>query len=163
MRSWSGRRNPVALRGTGVGCNGNPRLGPVRGCATAAGPEHIVRPTEGHPHLLGYLDHYGQLVASGELHECSRTQGLPRVVEASSSVDRTRSRIELWCTGEKLVVRKSLWRARKASICQEVRALQRLAHADVSVPRILELIERPSPSLSVSRADGRAGSPRRRC
>lgn len=106
----------------------------------AAGPEHIVRPTEGHPHLLGYLDHYGQLVASGELHECSRTQGLPRVVEASSSVDRTRSRIELWCTGEKLVVRKSLFGEHaKRRFVREVRALQRLAHADVSVPRILEL------------------------
>ncbi|MGB3673834.1 MAG: hypothetical protein WA988_05290 [Candidatus Nanopelagicales bacterium] len=106
----------------------------------AAGSEHIVRPTEGHPHLLGHLDHYGQLVASGELHECSRTQGLPRVVEASSSVDRTRSRIELWCTGEKLVVRKCLFgKHAKRRFIREVRALQRLAHDEVSVPRILEL------------------------
>lgn len=121
-----------AVRELALTATANRTLTRLKDKQVTSGSIHTDPPTEGHPHVLGHLDHFGQLVLTGGLHECARQQPLPRVVEAGSSVDRVRSRIELWCTGEGLVVRKCLFGPQAdRRFIREVRALQRLAREGV--------------------------------
>lgn len=129
-----------AVRELALTATANRTLTRLKDKQVTPGSIHTDPPTEGHPHVLGHLDHFGQLVLTGGLHECARQQPLPRVVEAGSSVDRVRSRIELWCTGEGLVVRKCLFGPQAdRRFIREVRALQRLAREGVRAPRVLDL------------------------